>query len=132
MGVKILCLNVLRTFKKKKLQLAAIVVIIFLSSFLYTTMFYTMDSMTQSMEKVIELGYQEDFSIEMIDVVLPNEIKYLTQADKETYQGYTLTHLKRGNQTIYRTLMNKREDAFLKRYRGVCIRNQKLQRCGFQ
>ncbi|MEG2841383.1 MAG: ABC transporter permease [Cellulosilyticaceae bacterium] len=127
MGVKILCLNVLRTFKKKKLQLAAIGVIIFLSSFLYTTMFYTMDSMTQSMEKVIELGYQEDFSIEMIDAVLPNEMKYLTQADKEIYQGYTLTDLKRGNQTIYRTLMNKREDAFLKKYPGyeLEIRNYK-------
>ena len=45
MGVKILFKNTVNTFKKKKAQFISIGIMIMLSSFLYTMMFYGMDSL---------------------------------------------------------------------------------------
>ena len=57
MGVKILLKNTLNIFKKKKIQLLAVGIIIALSSFLYTTMFYTLDSLKSPFEKFVSRGF---------------------------------------------------------------------------
>ena len=116
MGIKILCLNVLRTFGKKKLQLIAISMMIFLSSFLYSTMFYTLGSLTRATEDIMEVGNQEDFSIEMINAIMPSEIAYLLQQGKEEYITYTLANLKKVDYKLYQTLLIKRQKAFNKIY----------------
>ncbi len=75
MGVKILLKNTLNIFKKKKIQLLAVGIIIALSSFLYTTMFYTLDSLKSSFEKFVSDYNQEDFSVEIIDGITKGDIE---------------------------------------------------------
>ncbi|MDB8791424.1 hypothetical protein PN398_11880, partial [Romboutsia sp. 1001216sp1] len=82
MGVRVLFKNTLNTFKKKKLQILAIGIIIALSSFLYTTMFYAIDSLKTPLENFINETNQEDFSISMINGLTEFDINNLSDKEK--------------------------------------------------
>ena len=103
MGVKILLKNTLNIFKKKKIQLLAIGIIIGLSSFLYTTMFYTLDSLKSPFEKFVLDYNQEDFSVEIIDGITEGDIKSLSKEDKDLINSilaYSLGDIKRENESL--------------------------------
>ncbi|MGL4798918.1 MAG: FtsX-like permease family protein [Cellulosilyticaceae bacterium] len=116
MGIKYLCLNTLRTFWKKKLQMFAIGIIVFLCSFLYTTMFYTMESLRIGVENLVEVTNQEDFSIEVINGLLPDELRYIPKDKQMLYSTYTLTELKKVDYTLYEGILKSRQKAFEKVY----------------
>ncbi|MHC1750901.1 MAG: FtsX-like permease family protein [Cellulosilyticaceae bacterium] len=116
MGIKNLFLNTLRTFAKKKVQLLAIGIIIFLSAFLYTTMFYAMNSMTLSICQLAKDTNQEDFSIEVVNGPMPNERRYFEKTNKLEYLSYTLMDLKKKDHQLFQTILNERENSFLRKY----------------
>lgn len=116
MGIKYLCLNTLRTLWKKKVQLSCIGIIIFLSSFLYTTMFYTMDSMTLSIEQLAKDANQEDFSVEVINAIMPSELGQIPKEKQLAYSTYRLTDLKRVDYKLYEGLLKSRMKSFSKQY----------------
>ena len=119
MGVKILLKNTLNIFKKKKIQLLAIGIIIGLSSFLYTTMFYTLDSLKSPFEKFVLDYNQEDFSVEIIDGITEGDIKSLSKEDKDLINSilaYSLGDIKRENESLYNKIIRNRIDEFESEY----------------
>ena len=67
--------NVFRLFLKKKFQLIAIGIVILFSSLLYTSMYIAMNSIEKSIKYLSEEYNQEDFTIELVDYVLNDELK---------------------------------------------------------
>ena len=121
MGVKILLKNTLNIFKKKKIQLLAVGIIIALSSFLYTTMFYTLDSLKSPFEKFVSDYNQEDFSVEIIDGITKGDIESLSKEDKELINSmlaYSLGDVKRENESLYNNIIENRIDKFESEYDG--------------
>lgn len=116
MGIKYLCLNTLRTFWKKKTQLLCIGIIIMLSSLLYTMMYYTMDSMTKGIENLAKASNQEDFSIEVLNSILPSELSQIPKEKQVEYSTYKLTDLKRVDYKLYEGILKSRIKAFEKVY----------------
>ena len=126
MGIKILFKNTLNTFKKKKLQLLAIGLIIALSSFLYTTMFYAIDSLKTPLENFIEVSNQEDFSATMIDGLTEFDIDNLS--DNEKYQAmnmltYTLSDIKSTDSDLFDKIINNRINEFERIYENYSLEN---------
>lgn len=116
MGIKYLCLNTLRTFWKKKTQLLCIGIIIMLSSLLYTMMYYTMDSMTKGIENLARASNQEDFSIEVLNNILPSELGQIPKDKRVEYSTYKLTDLKRVDYKLYEGILKSRMKTFEKAY----------------
>ncbi|MEF9960623.1 MAG: ABC transporter permease [Niameybacter sp.] len=116
MGIKYLCRNTLRTFWKKKTQLFCIGIIIMLSALLYTMMYYTMDSMTLGIEKLAQAANQEDFSVEVLNAILPSERGQIPKEKQAEYATYQLTDLKRIDYKLYEGILKSRMKAFTKVY----------------
>lgn len=127
MGVKILFKSTLRTFSKKKFQLLAIGIIIFLSSFLYTTMYYGIDSMNLGLEKLVDENNQEDFSIEVFNGILPSEVSYVIRNEDSTWLGYSLTDLKKLNTKLYNSILKRRKNRFLKVYSDYLLETREYK-----
>ena len=58
--------NVLKTLRTKWMQLAAIGVIVVLSSMIYTMMFYGLSGIAEPTTSYLEEYNQEDFAVEML------------------------------------------------------------------
>ncbi|MGL5331081.1 MAG: FtsX-like permease family protein, partial [Peptostreptococcaceae bacterium] len=119
MGVKVLFKNTLNSFKKKKLQLLAIGIIIALSSFLYTTMFYAINSLKQPLENFIKETNQEDFSISMINGLTEFDINNLSDEYKKENQGilmYSLSDIKNYDLSLYNEIIDNRLEEFKNNY----------------
>lgn len=87
-----------------------------LSSLLYTMMYYTMDSMTLGIEKLAKACNQEDFSVEVINAVLPSELGQIPKEHQLEYASYKLTDLKRIDYKCYEGILKTRIKAFNKVY----------------
>ena len=134
MGVKVLLKNTFNTFKKKKIQLLAIGIIIALSSFLYTTMFYALDSLKKPLESFMEETNQEDFSIDMINGLTDFDIKKLSTEEQIEIQPlltYRLTDIKKYNGDIYNKIINNRIDEFNKEYDGYDLELREYKKVNF-
>ena len=70
--------NVLRTLKARYVQLILLGIMITLSSFIYTTITYSMDGIIGPTDRYFEEANQEDFSISMLDFVLEEDLNYIT------------------------------------------------------
>jgi putative ABC transport system permease protein len=70
-GDNMLLKNVIRTLKKQSIQLILLGIIIMLSSFIYTTMDYSIKGLLEPTEKYFEEANQEDFAIKTLDVITP-------------------------------------------------------------
>ena len=85
--------NVVQTFRKKWLQLLAVGIIMFFSSFVYSSMFYTMSGLEEPTLNYLEQYNQEDFSIEMLSVLTPEELSRLDEQHHLPSNIYTLAGL---------------------------------------
>ena len=65
--------NVLKTLATKWMQLAAIGVIVVLSSLIYSMMFYGLSGIAEPTTSYLEEYNQEDFAVEMLSVITPAE-----------------------------------------------------------
>ena len=91
----------LKTFKNKIAQLSAIGIIIFLSSFIFTTMFYAISSLEGPAEKFFIDKHQEDFSIDMINGLTQKELEYAISNYHIKPGIYTLTNIKKENKDLF-------------------------------
>lgn len=69
--------NVLRTLKKQYIQLILLGIIIILSSFIYTTMDYSVSGVLNPTETYFTEANQEDFAISMLDILLEDDVTYI-------------------------------------------------------
>lgn len=69
--------NVLRTLKKQYIQLILLGIIIILSSFIYTTMDYSVSGVLNPTETYFTEANQEDFAISMLDILLEDDVSYI-------------------------------------------------------
>jgi len=109
--------NIIKTFKKKIVQLSAIGIIIFLSSFMYTTMFYATSALEEPTEKFFVDNKQEDFSIDMINGLTLEELEYTISNYNISPDIYTLTNIKRENRDLYYEILHNRKEAFENKYK---------------
>jgi len=103
--------NVKATFKSKWLQLTAIGIIIMMSSLIYTTMSYSVSSLEMPTMAYLEEYVQEDFSIEVLEIMTVQEL--LEQHIKESIPPgiFTLNDLRRYDQALFRALITDRIEA---------------------
>ncbi len=135
MGVRVLFENTLNSFKKKKLQLIAIGIIIALSSFLYTTMFYAIDSLKTPLEEFVKETNQEDFSINMINGLTKFDINNIDDKYKNDISqvlNYKLTDIKNYNKELYNEIINNRIEAFEKEYKNFNLENREFKEINFK
>ena len=124
--------NVLRTLRKKWLQLSAIGIIIVLSSFIYTMMSYGLSGIEDPTRAYLEQARQEDFSVEILNMVTePNpqnpELLPLLQ------QGITtLSDIKKADAALFDDLMAARIDNFENAYDGVSLELREMKATDFQ
>ncbi|WP_373601585.1 ABC transporter permease [Paraclostridium bifermentans] len=135
MGVRVLFENTLNSFKKKKLQLIAIGIIIALSSFLYTTMFYAIDSLKTPLEEFVKETNQEDFSINMINGLTKFDINNIDDKYKNDISqvlNYKLTDIKNYNKELYNEIINNRIEAFEKEYKNFNLESREFKEINFK
>lgn len=108
--------NALRTFKKKIVQLSAVGIVIFLSAFIFTTMFYGINSLQEPSERFFIDNNQEDFSIDIINVLTQKELEYAATNYDLSPGMYTLTNIKKENKDLYYEILHNREKVFEEKY----------------
>lgn len=101
--------NALKTFKKKFVQLSAVGFIIFLSSFLFTTMFYAISSLQEPSEEFFKTNNQENFSVDMVNFLIPIEASTL---NGEELASKRLSYIKAFDENLYNKIIESREKAF--------------------
>ena len=135
MGVKILFKNTVNTFKKKKAQFISIGVMIMLSSFLYTMMFYGMDSLRTPLQSFLETCNQEDFSIGMINGLTKSDIEALDeqeQSEIEDILAYDLGNIKKYDEEIYNKVIENRINEFENEYEEFELENRATKEINFK
>lgn len=112
--------HVVKTLSKKWFQLFAIGVIIIMSSLTYTMMFYGLSGIEEPTERYLDTYNQEDFSVELINQLTPEEIKSL-DAPLESNLPLSLSALKQQDPEAFKTLIDARMDEVLERYPDVSL-----------
>lgn len=110
--------NTFQLFKKKKFQFLGVCIIIFLSSFLFTAMFNTMETMQNTINKYLTEGNQEDFSIDMINSLTAKEYEELIKENLQINPLTTLTNLKAIDKGSFDKILDNRIKSFNDRYEG--------------
>ncbi|HSJ36679.1 MAG TPA: ABC transporter permease [Planococcus sp. (in: firmicutes)] len=108
--------NVLRALRKKWMQLAAIGIIIILSSLTYTMMFYGISGIEEPTERYLNDYNQEDFSVEMLNTVSQQEALDPAVARFLAEGIFTLSDLKQAAPELFQALMDRRIEAFSLQY----------------
>ncbi len=135
MGVGILFKNTVNTFKKKKAQFISIGIMIMLSSFLYTMMFYGMDSLRTPLNDFLELSNQEDFSIGMVNGLTESDIQRLEENEQEhiaNILSYDLGNIKKYDEHIYNKVIENRIIAFEGHYNQFKLENRETKEINFK
>jgi putative ABC transport system permease protein len=113
--------NTLKTFKNKIVQLSAIGIIIFLSSFIFTTMFYAISSLEEPAERFFKEHNQEDFSIDMVNGLTLKELEYAVSNYNMQPVMHTLTNIKKDNIALYYEILGNRKKAFEDKYKDYSL-----------
>lgn len=101
--------NAFKLLKKKKFQLLAIGIIIFLSSFIYVAMYNAMNTIEDTLDKYIKETNQEDFVVNINDYALSSEVNLNNNLVK-------LTDLKSSDSQKFNQIMDNRINDFKKQY----------------
>lgn len=119
--------NVLRTLKAQWVQLILLGVIITLSSFIYSTMTYSMDGIIDPTEAYFNEANQEDFSVSFLDIILEEDMNYIidncpiiTALDPNSVP-YSISGLKTIDSTCYYGLLDKRVSQLEEKYQNIDI-----------
>jgi len=113
--------NVIRTLRKKWMQLTAIGIIIILSSLTYTMMFYGLSGIEEPTETYLSDYSQEDFSVEFLNMVTESESSNPKVLALLQQGIYSLSDIKRADSALFYTLMNDRKTAFEKVYEDFSL-----------
>ncbi|WP_251047803.1 hypothetical protein [Planococcus sp. ISL-109] len=104
--------NVMRDSRKKWMQLAAIGIIIILSSLTYSMMFYGISGIEEPTESYLEDYNQEDFSVEMLNTVTEQEAQDPEIANVLSEGSFSLSDIKKTDTELFMRLMDNRIKAF--------------------
>lgn len=123
--------NVRRTLSRKWLQLSAISIIIILSSFIYTTMFYGISGIEGPTETYLDEYQQEDFAVEMRNQLTEEEIAPL-ESDLLPEAGlFTLPDIKQADEAVFDELIDDRINAFADENAGVRLELREMKEIHF-
>lgn len=106
--------NVLRTLKKQYVQLFLLGIIITLSSFIYTTMDYSISGVLAPTETYFEESNQEDFAIGMLDILLEDDVQFMMDQCPSflllapTSWPFTVSGVKEIDPTCYYGILERR------------------------
>lgn len=117
--------NVFRTLQKQYVQLVLLGVIIVLSSFMYTVMEYAIAGVMEPTEEYFEEANQEDFAISMTDILLEEDITYITNncpsflsVPPENWP-YTVSGVKGINSRCYYNVLSNRLNTIKSEFEGI-------------
>ena len=113
--------NVIKTLRKKWMQLVAIGFIIILSSATYTMMFYGLSGIEEPTEAYLSDYNQEDFAVEMLNRVTLEEAAYPIAAALLARGFYSLSDIKKVEPSTFYKLMENRIAEFEASYRDVSL-----------
>ncbi len=119
--------NVFRTLQKQYVQLILLGVIIVLSSFMYTVMEYAIAGVMEPTENYFEESNQEDFAISMIDILLEEDVTYITNncPDFATLSPenwpYTVSGVKGISSTCYYDVLDQRLSKITTEYQNIDV-----------
>ncbi|MGG7176410.1 FtsX-like permease family protein [Clostridium paraputrificum] len=113
--------NACKLFKKKKFQLSAVGIIIFLSSFIYAAMFNATNSLEKTIESYFSEYVQEDFSVDMLNSLTKEEYMTLAKDNPSINPMLTLGDIKAIDTTIYNKIVENRKEAFEKEYSSYSL-----------
>ncbi|SER89351.1 ABC transporter permease [Salisediminibacterium halotolerans] len=111
--------NVRRTLSKKWMQLSAISLIIFLSSFIYTALFYGISGIEEPTETYLADYNQEDFAVEMMNRLTEREWLEFSGEDLEGVGLVTLEDVKEEDPDLFMEIIHERKEAFKEENSGV-------------
>lgn len=97
-------------------QWVAIGFSIALSSAVYTMMILSMSGIEGPTRAFLKETHQEDFTIEMLNRITPDEAQKPQLAPFVTNNLFTLSEIKRVDPSLYLTLMKERQDVFINLY----------------
>ncbi|QSX09325.1 ABC transporter permease [Alkalibacter rhizosphaerae] len=110
--------NMTKTIQKKSMQLLAVGIILFFSSFIYTSMFYATNGLEKPTNEYLDKYDQEDFSVEMLQVLMPDETAILAQEEIEATSVYTLGRLKMEEPGLYDRILENRLETLDRTFPG--------------
>lgn len=103
--------NVFRALGRKWMQFGAIGIIIVLSSFTYSMMFYGISGIEEPTETFLEEYNQEDFSVEILNTLTAQEAQEHKSAIN-TGELQSLSTIKEANGEIFKQLVDNRIETF--------------------
>ncbi len=124
--------NVLKTLATKWMQLAAIGVIVVLSSLIYSMMFYGLSGIAEPTTSYLEEYNQEDFAVEMLSVITPAEAQYPAMRGLVAQGKYSLVDIRRAEPATFQRLMEGRIKAFEDLYPGVSLELRRFKVVDFE
>ncbi len=118
--------NVLRTLKAQWVQLILLGVIITLSSFIYSTMTYSMEGIIDPTDEYFEAANQEDFSVSFLDIILEDDVAYMTDNcpvvnTMDMSSLYTVSGVKRVDEDCYYGILQNRIKELTDEYDNIEI-----------
>lgn len=120
--------NALRTLEKRYFQLLLLGVIIILSSFIYTIMDYSIQGIVGPAETFFKETNQEDFSVSMFDVLLPEDVTYINDNCSASFAAlpasqwpHTVSGVKKVDDACYYGILNTRLDKIQAHYPNITL-----------
>ncbi len=123
--------NVINTFKKKWFLIFLIGIVIFFSSYIYTTMSYAIDSLRKPTFNFLESHRQEHFSFEMFNYLTEEETKYLTEQGYDVRNIFLLSDLKTVNNDLFYQIMELRKNKFEFNFNNYFIELREIKDISF-
>jgi putative ABC transport system permease protein len=124
--------NVIKTLQGKWMQLAAIGIIVIFSSMLYTMMFYGLSGIAEPTITYLEKSNQEDFSVEMLNIVTPEESQYPIVRNLLSKGIYTLSDINKIEPVTFQKIMESRIKSFEKIYSGYSLELRQYKTLDFE
>ncbi|MEC9484969.1 MAG: ABC transporter permease [Candidatus Izemoplasma sp.] len=117
--------NVFRTLKKKWLQLFLLGLIMVMSSFIYTMMSYSIDTLLEPTEEYFDQANQEDFAIGLADGLFEDDLAVIQSNCPQVLQNhpdvYTVSGLYDIDRTCYKSVMTHRIEAIESIYEDITL-----------
>lgn len=119
--------NVLRTLRTQWVQLILLGIIITLSSFIYSTMTYSMEGVIDPTNEYFEAANQEDFAVTFQDAILTDDMTYIMENCPNVmtldaaHFPYTISGVKNISNECYYGLLDERVEDLESRYDNIDI-----------
>jgi putative ABC transport system permease protein len=124
---------VIRTLKKRVVQLFLIGLMMLLSSFIYTVMDYSVNGALQPAQSYFDESNQEDFAIQTLDILLEDDYTFLSQScaslqtTPQENWPYDLVGLYNIDATCFENLLNHRIQTIKSVYSNIDLETREYK-----